>query len=155
MAGDFINQVEGPPQAGRHGGSRPGAGRPAGARNGSTVAGEADIAAIVAEVDLAELLLLGPADVLRLSMLLAVRRGDLEMAAEHARRLAPIWEPWMSYVPAEGVAGGSRSARTVNRLARLLHGSAPAVVLARPDRPAAVPAPRPARGRAGSDAAAR
>lgn len=55
-------------------------------------------------------------DALRLAMLLAVRRGDLNTATAHAGRLVATWQPWMGGVRGEGVPGGSRSAAIVNQL---------------------------------------
>ena len=117
MVGKIINQ------AGGHGGARSGAGRPTGARDHRTVQSQADVAAVVSRVDLDQLLLLSPEDVLRLAMLLAVRRGDLDTATAHARRLVLTWQPWMGMVAAKGVQGGSRSAAVVDRLVRELSGS--------------------------------
>ena len=117
MVRKIINQEAG------HGGTRAGAGRPRGSRDGKTLRSHADVAAVIARVDLDQLLLLSPVDVLRLAMLLAVRRGDLDMATAHARRLALSWQPWMGTVAAKGVQGGSRSAAVVNQLVRELSGS--------------------------------
>ena len=51
---------------------------------------------MVARIDLVDLLRLTPQDVLRLTMLLALRAGDLDGAADHARRLAPTWSPHLA-----------------------------------------------------------
>lgn len=115
VAGDIINQ------AGGHGGSRQGAGRPLGARDRKTLQGQADIAVLMTRIEPAQLLLLSPVDVLRLAMLLALRRGDLAAATEHARRLLPTWEPRMGLVAVEGKPGGSRGAAVVSRLVEALH----------------------------------
>ena len=94
---------------------RAGAGRPKGSRDGKTLRSHADVAAVIARVDLDQLLLLSPEDVLR--------RGDLDTATAHARRLVLTWQPWMGMVAAKGVQGGSRSAAVVDRLVRELSGS--------------------------------
>lgn len=117
MAGNIINQER------SHGGARTGAGRPKGARDRRTVASHADVAAVIARVELEQLVRLSPVDVLRLAMLLAMRRGDLEAATAHARRLVLAWQPWMGVVAGPGVRGGSQGAGIVNRLVRELHGA--------------------------------
>ena len=116
MAGKIINQVGG------HGGARVGAGRPKGSRDRKALESHADVAAVIARIEVDKLVLLSPADVLRLAMLLALRRGDLAAGTAHARRLALVWQPWMSVVPGKGVQGGSRSAAIVNQLVEELHG---------------------------------
>ena len=103
-------------QAGGHGGARAGAGRPTGARDRRTLESHADVAAVIVRVPVGQLVLLSPEDVLRLAMLLAMRRGELDTAAAHARRLMVTWQPWMGVVPVNGVQGGSRSAAIVNQL---------------------------------------
>ena len=92
-----------------HGGARPGAGRPAGSRDRQAVVRERAIAAVIERIELGDLLQLGPGDVLRLAMLLALRRGDVDAAADYARRLVPVWQP------------GGAAAMLVNRLVRELH----------------------------------
>lgn len=115
MAERIINQ------AGGHGGVRAGAGRPKGSRDRKASESHADVAAVIARIEAKKLVLLSPADVLRLAMLLALRRGDLATGAAHARRLALVWQPWMGVVPGKGVIGGSRSAAIVNQLVEELH----------------------------------
>ena len=115
MAGKIINQ------AGGHGGARAGSGRPKGSRDRKALESHADIAAVIARIGVDQLVLLSPEDVLRLAMLLAVRRGDLDTATAHARRLVLSWQPWMGVVAGKGVQGGSRSAGIVNRLVEELH----------------------------------
>ena len=115
MAEKIINQVGG------HGGARVGAGRPKGSRDRKALGSHADVAAVIARIELKKLVMLSPADVLRLAMLLALRRGDLAAGTAHARRLALVWQPWMGVVPGEGVQGGSRSAAIVNQLVEELH----------------------------------
>ena len=139
VAGDIINQ------AGSHGGSRQGAGRPLGARDRKTLRGQADMAALMARIEPAQLLLLSPVDVLRLAMLLALRRGDLAVATEHARRLLPSWEPRMGLEVVEGKVGGSRGAAVVSRLVEALH---PVAVSEKPPDPASVPRSRRRRDKA-------
>lgn len=114
LTGKIINQAGEP---GGHGGARKGAGRPAGKRSSARETSEADAAAAVARLELVDVLLLAPTDILRLAMLLALRRGDLEAAADHARRLLPSWQPWQ----ANTTGAMSRSVLTVNRLVRELH----------------------------------
>lgn len=101
-----------------HGGVRPGAGRPVGARDAGMVASQTDAAAVVARVPIGELLQLGAGDVLRLCMLLALRRGDLDMAAQHARRLVPAWKGFQ--VPMDEAEAGT-AIMLVNRLVQDLH----------------------------------
>lgn len=51
------------------------------------------MAAVIARIEVEKLVLLSPADVLRLAMLLALRRGDLAAGMAHDRRLALVWQP--------------------------------------------------------------
>lgn len=111
--GEIINQVAG------HGGARPGAGRPAGARDRAAVERDQVIAQVVERVELGDLLKLGPGDVLRLAMLLQLRAGDLDGAADFARRLLPIWQPAMANEDCAHVFGPGMA--IVNRLVRELH----------------------------------
>ncbi len=77
---------------------------------------------MVARIDLVDLLRLTPQDVLRLAMLLALRSGDLDGAAEHARRLAPTWTPHLANdAPANAYQA---AVMTTNRLVRELHDPA-------------------------------
>jgi len=109
-------QAKPKPAKGPHGGARPGAGRPKGARDLRTVRTQADVAAIVARIELDRLMALTPVDVLRLAMLMAVRRGDIEAGANYARQLLGVWHPSMARVAGPGVDGGSKTAGTVNAL---------------------------------------
>ena len=143
MAGKIINQ------AGGHGGARAGSGRPKGSRDRKALESHADVAAVIARIAVDQLVLLSPEDVLRLAMLLAVRRGDLDTATAHARRLVLSWQPWMGVVPGKGVQGGSRSAAIVNRLVEELHQvlvSGDRAELDMSHRPAAAPGSRRKRG---------
>ena len=115
-------ELEAMEQAARHGGTRAGAGRPAGARDRDASASQADAAAVIARVPLDELRQLGAGDVLRLAMLLALRRGDLDLAAQHARRLVPAWRGFKVPMNEEEA---STAVRLVNRLVEELHDGAP------------------------------
>ena len=121
----IINQDRRAAPGGRHGGVRSGAGRPHGSRDRVAKAAEADIAALVQRIAIADLLALGPTDVLRLAMLVAFRRGALEMAADHARRLAVTWVPAMALPWSPERPGGSRGAYLVERLIRDLELASP------------------------------
>ena len=90
-----------------------------GARDLKTLRAHADVAAIIARIEVRELVQLSPVDVLRLAMLLALRRGDVEVATAHARRLMGGWQHWMGVVAGDGVNGGSKTAVVVNRLVEL------------------------------------
>ena len=83
--------------------------------------GHADVAAVIARIEGRDLVLLSPVDVMRLAMLLALRRGDIELATAHARRLIGVWQIWMGMPAGDGVDGGSRTAAIVNRLVDELH----------------------------------
>ena len=80
---------------------------------------EAAIAEVISRIDLVDLLRLGPGDVLRLVMLLALRRGDLDAAASYARQLQPLYQPHMSNPDSSN--RHQAPVLTVNRLVRELH----------------------------------
>ena len=80
------------------------------------------MAEVIERIELGDLLQLGPQDVLRLVMLLSLRSGALEAAADYARRLLPTWAPYLANVDEE--CAHRRQAMVVNRLVRELHDPA-------------------------------